>query len=101
MSSPRRSGAAPDLPTVADLGYPRLASEGFYSFYAPARTPAATIDMLNREIRAVIEAPEMKQKLLGLGQEAQTSTPAKLRDYQNKAIVAFTASMKAAGVELE
>lgn len=101
VSSPKRSGAAPDLPTVADLGYPKLASEGFYAFYAPARTPAAMIEMLNREIRAVIEAPEMRQKLLGLGLEAQTSTPAELRDYQNKAIVSFTASMKAAGIEPE
>jgi ribonuclease PH len=98
VSSPKRSGAAPDLPTVADLGYPKLASEGFYAFYAPARTPAAMIEMLNREIRAVIEAPEMRQKLLGLGLEAQTSTPAELRDYQNKASVSFTASMKAAGI---
>jgi len=99
VSSPKRSNAAPDLPTVADLGFPKLASEGFYAFYAPARTPSSVIDMLNREIRAVLETPDMRQKLLGLGLEVQTSTPAELRDYQNRAIASFTASMKAAGHE--
>jgi tripartite-type tricarboxylate transporter receptor subunit TctC len=73
VSSPKRSNAAPDLPTVADLGFPKLASEGFYAFYAPARTPAPVIDMLNREIRAVLEAPDMRQKLLGLGLESASS----------------------------
>jgi tripartite-type tricarboxylate transporter receptor subunit TctC len=101
VSSPKRSGAAPDLPTVADLGYPKLASEGFYAFYAPARTPTPVIDMLNREIRAVLLSPEMRQKLLDLGLEVQTSTPAELREYQDKAIASFTVSMKAAGVEPE
>ena len=86
---------------MADLGYPKLASEGFYAFYAPAKTPASVVESLNRDLRAVLELPDMRQKLLGLGLEVQTSTPAELRDYQNKAIVSFTASMKAAGVEPE
>jgi hypothetical protein len=47
------------------------------------------------------EAPVMRQKLWSLGLHAQTSTLAELCEDQNKAIVSFTASMKAAGIEPE
>ena len=101
VSSAKRLAAAPDVPTIAELGYPKLVAEGFYAFYAPAKTPAPVIDALNRGIRAVMEAPEMRQRMLGLGLEVQTGSPAELVDFQAKAVVKFTASMKSAGVEPE
>ncbi len=101
VSSAKRLAAAPEVPTIAELGYPKLVTEGFYGFYAPAKTPASVIDALNRELRAVMEAPEMRQRMLGLGLEVQTGSPAELADFQAKAVVKFTASMKSAGVEPE
>ena len=101
VSTARRAGAAPDLPTIGELGYPTLTSEGFYGFYAPARTGAPQIEAWNKVLRSVLEQPDLRQRLEGLGLDVQTSTPAELIAYQAKSIVSFTASMKAAGFEPE
>lgn len=101
ISAPKRASAAPDLPTISELGYPKLASEGFYGFYLPGKTPPAIVNAWNKELRAVLEAPEMKQRLVGLGLEVQTSTPKEFADYQSKALAQFAGSMKAAGYQPE
>ncbi len=101
ISAPKRASAAPDLPTISELGHPKLASEGFYGFYGPAKMSPALIAAWNKELRAVLEMPEMKQRLVGLGLEVQTSTPQEFAAYQSKALVSFTASMKAAGFQPE
>lgn len=101
LSSPKRASAAPDLPTIVELGYPNLASDGFYAFYAPANTPTGVISAWYRELKAVLEMPEIRPKLVSLGMEVQTGSPAELLDFQRRSIVSFTASMKAAGFEPE
>ena len=93
----RRASAAPDLPTVADLGYPKLTYEGFYGFYGPGKMSPALVNLWNRELRAATESPDLKDKLLGLGLEVLTSTPAEMHTRQMNLVTTFTASMKAAG----
>ncbi len=100
-SSPKRSKVAPDLPTIGELGYPKLAHNGFYGFYAPARTRPEVIDAWNRELRAVLDTPDMHKRLADLGLDVETSTPAEFAERQARDIVAFTRSMKAAGFEPE
>lgn len=101
ISSPKRSASAPDLPTISELGYPKLASDGFYGFYAPGKMSPALVNAWNKELRSMVESPEIKQKLSGLGLEVQTSTPQEFHDRQLRDIVSFTASMKAAGFQPE
>ena len=55
----------------------------------------------NKELRAVLDSPDMRQRLLGVGLEAQSSTPAELFTRQANLITTMTATMKAAGVEPE
>ena len=59
----------------------------------------AMIAAWNKELRAVLEAPEMKQRLVGLGLEVQTSTPTEFAQRQSRDLVTFAASMKAAGFQ--
>jgi tripartite-type tricarboxylate transporter receptor subunit TctC len=101
ISSPKRATGAPDLPTISELGYPKLASEGFYGFYASAKMSAGMINAWNKELRTVLELPEMRQRLVGLGLEVQTSTPAEFATRQSRDLVSFAASMKAAGFQPE
>lgn len=101
ISAPKRASAAPDLPTISELGYPKLASEGFYGFYLPGKSSPAIVNAWNKELRAVLEAPEMKQRLVGLGLEVETSTPKEFADYQSKQMARFAESMKAAGYQPE
>lgn len=101
ISAPKRVAAAPDLPTIAELGYPKLAYEGFYGFYAPARTNPAVAALWHKELRAVTDSPDTKQRLLGVGLEVLTSTPAEMTTRQTNLIAYMTSVMKAAGVEPE
>jgi tripartite-type tricarboxylate transporter receptor subunit TctC len=101
ISAPKRASAAPDLPTISERGYPKLASEGFYAFYGAGRMSPALVNLWNKELRAVLELPDMRQRLVGLGLEVQTSTPAEMAAYQTRQFTQFLASMKTAGFEPE
>ena len=78
-SGPRRATAAPEVPTIADLGHPDRATVGFYGFFAPAATPRPLVEALNRELAAATMEPEVKAQLAGLGLEVETSTPEAFR----------------------
>lgn len=101
ISSPKRVAAAPDLPTIAELGYPKLSYDGFYGFYGPSKMSPGLIAAWNKELRAVLDSPDMRQRLTGVGLEVLTSTPAEMLTRQSNLITFMTASMKAAGVEPE
>ncbi len=101
ISSPKRVAAAPDLPTIAELGYPKLSYEGFYGFYGPAKMNPGVLAAWNKELRAATDSPDLKQRLTGVGLEVLTSTPAEMFSRQSALIAFMTASMKAAGVEPE
>jgi tripartite-type tricarboxylate transporter receptor subunit TctC len=97
ITSAKRATSAPDVPTVAELGYPKLSYDGFYGFYGPGKMSPAMVSFWNRELRAVTDSPELSQRLLGLGLEVQTSTPTEMAARQSRLLTSFTASMKAAG----
>jgi tripartite-type tricarboxylate transporter receptor subunit TctC len=97
ITSAKRATAASELPTVAELGYPKLTYDGFYAFYGPGKMSPAMVSFWNRELRAVTESSDLSQRLLGLGLEVLSSTPAELVARQSKLLASFTASMKAAG----
>jgi tripartite-type tricarboxylate transporter receptor subunit TctC len=101
ISAPKRVNAAPDLPTIAELGHPKLSYEGFYGFYGPSRMSAGLVAAWNKELRTVLDSPDMRQRLLGVGLEAESSTPTELFNRQSNLITYMTAMMKAAGVEPE
>ena len=101
ISAPKRVIAAPDLPTIAELGHPKLSYEGFYGFYGPSRMSAGLVAAWNKELRTVLDSPDMRQRLLGVGLETESSTPTELFNRQSNLITYMTAMMKAAGVEPE
>ena len=73
----KRAPQLPDLPTVGETvkGYEVVT---WYSFVAPAGTPKAVIDRLNREISAIVETPAVRDKLREQGLEADAMTPEEL-----------------------
>ena len=88
ITSPQRVHALPDLPTVAESGVPGYDLRSWYGFLAPKGTPAAIINVVNRQSIAVVNEPEMKNRLAAEGADAaQPNTPEQFRDF----IVAETA----------
>jgi tripartite-type tricarboxylate transporter receptor subunit TctC len=79
VASRTRSPVVPDLPTMAEAGYPGVASATDYAVFAPAGTPKDIIALLNREVAAALQAPELRAKFATLGIEPSASTPEALQ----------------------
>jgi tripartite-type tricarboxylate transporter receptor subunit TctC len=77
VTGAKRSSQLPDVPTLRET-VPGYEVTTWYSFVAPAGTPKTVVDKLNREISAIVETPEMKEKLKGQGLEADAMKPDEL-----------------------
>jgi tripartite-type tricarboxylate transporter receptor subunit TctC len=75
VSSKRRSPPLPDVPTMAEAGYPEVEGESWFAVVVPAGTPKEIIALLQREIARAIALPDMKERLAALGYEPVASTP--------------------------
>ena len=70
-----RSQAVPEVPTFNELGVKNVEASGWFGFFAPARTPPATIELLNRHLNMALRSPDVVDKLRNVGMEPATSTP--------------------------
>ena len=75
VTGSRRDPQLPNVPTLAESGLPGYEIEFWVGVFAPAKTPAATVQALNREIVRIINLPEVKQRFLTTGNEVVGSTP--------------------------
>jgi len=76
VSSSRRSPLLPDVPTLVELGWPTLVATNWNGLIAPAGTPAAVLDTLNKEINAILVLPQVKQQFAEMGITALGGTRA-------------------------
>jgi tripartite-type tricarboxylate transporter receptor subunit TctC len=79
VASDRRSPLLPDVPTVAESGVPGYQASSWNAIAAPARTPRAIVDRLNRAIGAALASADVKARLEGAGVTARGSTPDEMR----------------------
>ena len=75
VSSDKRSAAAPDLPTVAEAGVPGYAAVAWAGLLAPKGTSPQAIAQLNAEITRIMNEPEVKERLAGLGADFSPNSP--------------------------
>ena len=75
VTSKTRSQAAPDVPTMAEAGYPDIEGENWAAFLVPARTSREIITLLHREVVNIIALPDVKEHLATLGLEPVGITP--------------------------
>jgi len=75
VTGSQRSAVLPDVPTAVESGVPGLVASSWNALAAPAKTPAAVIARLNKDIAAAVEAPDVKSKLRALNMDAHASTP--------------------------
>ena len=75
VSTAKRVAALPEVPTVAESGYPGFDVGALYAVLAPAGTPAAIVGRLSSELARIVAAGDIKERLNGLGLETVGSTP--------------------------
>jgi tripartite-type tricarboxylate transporter receptor subunit TctC len=80
VTSAKRTALVPDVPTIAETvpGYEFI---GWYSIFAPAKTPAGIVNKLNAEIVKALGTPEFRDRFIALGAEPSPSTPQELAAY--------------------
>ena len=75
MTGSRRDPQLPNVPTVAEGGLDGYQVEFWVGVFAPAKTPPATVQALGREIVRIVNLPDIKARLTGLGYEVVGSAP--------------------------
>ena len=75
VTTGKRSQLLPELPTIAESGVPGYDVQGWNGFVGPARLPRPIVDKLHRETVRVLHAPDVRERLLGLGAEPVGNTP--------------------------
>ena len=79
VTTKRRNPGAPEIPTVAEAAkIPDYEVDSWYAMFAPAKTPAAIVARMQKEIAHAVKLPEVKQKLLEQGGDPVASTPEEL-----------------------
>jgi tripartite-type tricarboxylate transporter receptor subunit TctC len=99
VTSPQRVQALPGLPTVAEAGVPGYELRSWYGLLAPNKTPVPLVLMLNREVGALMNSPEVKERLAADGAEAApANTPAQFRDLIHAEIARWGKIIKNLGI---
>lgn len=98
VSSPQRLAALPDVPTVAESGYPGFEADQWYGFVAPAATPAAVVARLNAAINKALQDPGVAQQLAAEGAIATPTTPKAYGDLIAKEIPRWAEVIRAGNV---
>ena len=97
--SAKRAAIHPDLPTVAESGYPGFNWNSWSSIVAPAKTPRAIINQLNQEITRILSEPEVLQRLAAIGMEAAPNTPQQLDQFIATQLAQIRALAQKAGIQ--
>lgn len=95
----KRSDQAPDIPSVAELGYPQLESLAWIGMLAPAKTPQEVVDRLSAETQKILRDPEAKKTLSNLGFDVVGSTAAEFRKFQHAEIDKWGKVIRATGAK--
>jgi tripartite-type tricarboxylate transporter receptor subunit TctC len=96
-----RSPTLPDVPTVAESGYPGFEATNWYAFVAPGKTPVEILDRWNRELVKVLNTPEVREKLLEHGLEPKPGTREELAAYIRKETETWGKVVKAANIKAD
>jgi tripartite-type tricarboxylate transporter receptor subunit TctC len=101
VASGRRLAQLPDVPTMAEAGYPEFEVSSWQGLLAPAATPPAIVSKLQREIARILALPEVRERLAAVAASPVGSTPAQFRAYIESEIARWSAVASRAGLVLD
>jgi tripartite-type tricarboxylate transporter receptor subunit TctC len=101
ITSKRRSAILPDVPTMAEAGYPSIEGDSWVGVLVPRGTPRDIVDLLQREIAKIIAEPAMKARLAELGYDLVGSTPEEFETRIKSEIVSWGKVIRAAKIKAE
>jgi len=99
--SPKRSTQLPDLPTMAESGYPGFEVAGWLGVFAPAKMPRPLLATINSAINATIDSPMVKNQLAAMGAESVGTTPEEFERVVRRDMQRFGAIIKDTGIRVD
>ena len=99
VSSPARIAVLPDVPTVAESGYPGFEADQWYGLVAPAGTPADVVNRLNGIVNRALALPDVAHQLANEGAVPMSTTPAAFGDLIAREIPRWREVVKAGNVK--
>jgi tripartite-type tricarboxylate transporter receptor subunit TctC len=100
-ASAERNRLLPEVPTFAELGYPKVAVSLWYGLLAPAGTPRPILSKLSQEVTKTLASPDVREKLLAQGAEPMPTTPEAFGRFMQEEMARWAPVVKQAGVKLD
>jgi tripartite-type tricarboxylate transporter receptor subunit TctC len=101
VSTLKRAAGFPDVPTMAESGFPGFEVDSWYAMFAPAKTPPAIIDRLHKAAVFACAQADVREKFMQQGAEAVGSTPAELDRIVKAEIPKWTKLAREAGIKAD
>jgi len=101
VGAAKRNNAVPDVPTVAESGYPGYEVAVWWGISAPAGTPRPVMDKLRREFKAILEEPATRSFLAAEAAETISFTPAQFRQFVHSEKERWTGVARQAGIRVQ
>lgn len=101
VASEKRTPTLPDVPTVAESGYPGFDTSSWQGAWAPAKTPAALVRRLNQDLQRLVALPDVRARFAELGMEPAGTTEQELARIIQSDLVKWANAIKASGAKTE
>ena len=101
VSSAKRASSLPDVPTFIENGVTDFEASSWVALLAPAKTPKPIVDKLNTELNAVLNDPEVREKLNGMGITATPGSAEKFGEEMKRDLARYGQVVKAANIKAE
>ena len=92
---------APDVPTIAESGYPGFDAVGWFGLVGPMRLPAPIVTRLNTELVRILQLPDVKERFANLGVDTIPGTPAEFGSFIKVEFAKFAKLIQDVGVKIE
>ena len=101
IASPKRNPQAPDVPTLREQGIANADAESWAAFFAPANTPKPILDKLSGAIMAILNKPDVRERITKLGFTLNVRDPEAFKPYLAQEIQTWSDTIKAANIKAE
>ena len=101
VSSAKRNSSMPDVPTIAEMGYPNFNVSPWWGLLAPAGTPKAIVDKIHADVVKIVQTPEGQNFFREQGSEVFTASPEEFRKILEADVVHWAKVVKSSGAKLD
>jgi tripartite-type tricarboxylate transporter receptor subunit TctC len=98
IASHKRAASLPEVPTLAEAGFPDFENASWIAYFAPAKTPAAVVRVLNTEVNDALRKQEVSERLTALGFDIQIRSQPEFAEFVGSEVAKWIKVIKATGI---